>query len=162
MKSEYGLAKDKYKRKAKGALSAIEQVGTSGLSEDGRKNLDTGLKCGLVCQDEVDHAQHNYMIAEANLALNNIAGRGKEKGDDVFLEYGLKHGEFNQDDIDFKMGTYRKHRLLERVREFGIRNIQVSSVLDIWSAVNDGIIPKKEYLEAVSYTHLTLPTTPYV
>ncbi|MCK5611983.1 hypothetical protein KAR91_59485 [Candidatus Pacearchaeota archaeon] len=148
METEYGLARVAYEKEAKGALCAIGRVGTDGLSERGRNNLRIGLDCGLVDQGEVDSSQHEYMIGKAKRTLSYLVSCGRRKSDEAFLEYGLKHDEFSQEDIDIRVEEYRVSNLLKYVRESKLGDLRISTVLDIWNAVNDGTIPKDAYLEA--------------
>ena len=59
----------------------------------------------------------------------------------------------------------RKRHVLNRLNHRGVSTDEVSSdvvVGGIYSRLTASPLIESDYKEAVSYTHLTLPTTPYV
>ena len=77
----------------------------------------------------------------------------------------LKEGEFNKAYKLWREGggvTYQEHAL-EKILKGQICPVAYEDKVS--SLVNDGFyaeVDKDLYLKTVSYTHLTLPTTPYV
>ena len=117
----------------------------------------SGWKSKLNLSDSESVSEHTYMMSVMAMVLSDIKNLNTEK----IIKMSLLHdwaeskiGDFMPDEIGYDKKSELENYAMSEILESLPQKIQ-SNYHDIWDEFSDRDTP-------VSYTHLTLPTTPYV
>ena len=113
------------------------------------------LSISLIGQNQSGYFNFNWDEDSGKITLDIPAERIGEE----FLYVGSLSAGIGSNDIGLDRGQLGQERVV-RFEKIGPKILMVQPNLD-YRAVSDNKLERRS-VEAVSYTHLTLPTTPYV